>query len=194
MEVLIFLATAAVAVAAAITMVLQRNAMYSALFLVLNFFCLAVLYVLLQAYFVAVVQVAVYAGAIMVLMLFVIMLLNVAQPEPRDNRLGFLRPFGVIAAVVLAIELGAVIARGAMPPAAPAGSSAGAVPAQATPTLVATVAPEIAGAGAASVGHTQLLAADLFTKFLFPFEVTSVLLLAAILGASVLARKRPEHT
>jgi NADH-quinone oxidoreductase subunit J len=194
MEVLIFLATAAVAVAAAITMVLQRNAMYSALFLVLNFFCLAVLYVLLQAYFVAVVQVAVYAGAIMVLMLFVIMLLNVAQPEPRDNRLGFLRPFGVIAAVVLAIELGAVIARGAMPPPAPAGSSAGAVPAQATPTLVATVAPEIAGAGAASVGHTQLLAADLFTKFLFPFEVTSVLLLAAILGASVLARKRPEHT
>ena len=194
MEVLIFLVTAAVAVAAAVTMVLQRNAMYSALFLVLNFFCLAVLYVLLQAYFVAVVQVAVYAGAIMVLMLFVIMLLNVAQPEPRDNRLGFLRPFGVIAAVVLAIELGAVIARGAMPPAAPAGSSAGAVPAQATPTLVATVAPEIAGAGAASVGHTQLLAVDLFTKFLFPFEVTSVLLLAAILGASVLARKRPEHT
>ena len=120
MEVLVFLVTAAVAVAAAITMVLQRNAMYSALFLVLNFFCLAVLYVLLQAYFVAVVQVAVYAGAIMVLMLFVIMLLNVAQPEPRDNRLGFLRPFGVIAAVVLAIELGAVIARGAMPPAAPA--------------------------------------------------------------------------
>ena len=194
MEVLIFLVTAAVAVAAAVTMVLQRNAMYSALFLVLNFFCLAVLYVLLQAYFVAVVQVAVYAGAIMVLMLFVIMLLNVAQPEPRDNRLGFLRPFGVIAAVVLAIELGAVIAQGAVPPAAPAGSSAGAVPAQATPTLVATVAPEIAGAGAASVGHTQLLAADLFTKFLFPFEVTSVLLLAAILGASVLARKRPEHT
>ena len=195
MEVLIFLVTAAVAVAAAVTMVLQRNAMYSALFLVLNFFCLAVLYVLLQAYFVAVVQVAVYAGAIMVLMLFVIMLLNVAQPEPRDNRLGFLRPFGVIAAVVLAIELGAVIAQGAVPPAAPAGSSAGAVPrVRATPTLVATVAPEIAGAGAASVGHTQLLAADLFTKFLFPFEVTSVLLLAAILGASVLARKRPEHT
>jgi NADH-quinone oxidoreductase subunit J len=200
MEVLVFLITAAVAVAAALTMVLQRNAMYSALFLVLNFFCLAVLYVLLQAYFVAVVQVAVYAGAIMVLMLFVIMLLNVAQPEPRDNRLGFLRPFGVIAAVVLAIELGAVIARGAVPPAAPAGASAGAGAAQATPlvratpTLVATVAPEIAGAGAASVGHTQLLAADLFTKFLFPFEVTSVLLLAAILGASVLARKRPEHT
>ena len=87
-----------------------------------------------------------------------------------------------------------------MPPAAPAGASAGAAAAQATPlvratpTLVATVAPEIAGAGAASVGHTQLLAADLFTKFLFPFEVTSILLLAAILGASVLARKRPEHS
>ena len=201
MEVLVFLVTAAVSVAAAITMVLQRNAMYSALFLVLNFFCLSVLYVLLGAYFVAVVQVAVYAGAIMVLMLFVIMLLNVAQPEPRDNRLGFLRPFGVLAAIILAIELGTVVIRAAAPTvAAPApgasGSQATVVAAtpvpRATPTPVATVSPEEAGTGAATVGHTQLLAADLFTKFLFPFEVTSILLLAAILGASVLARKRPE--
>jgi NADH-quinone oxidoreductase subunit J len=204
MEVLVFGLTAAVAIAAAITMVLQRNAMYSALFLVLNFFCLAVLYVLLGAYFVAVVQVAVYAGAIMVLMLFVIMLLNVSQPEPRDVRLGFLRPFGVIAAVVLAIELGAVIVRGVLPQAPEAAGAAGAAGAavqatatplvRATPTAVATVAADVAGTGAATVGHTQLLAADLFTKFLFPFEVTSILLLAAILGASVLARKRPEHS
>ena len=197
---LVFVLTAAVAVAAAITMVLQRNAMYSALFLVLNFFCLSVLYVLLRAYFVAVVQVAVYAGAIMVLMLFVIMLLNVAQPEPRDNRLGFLRPFGVIAARGAGDRAGGGDRpRGRCRRAAPAvGAAAGRRPGhalvRATPTAVATVAPEIAGAGAASVGHTQLLAADLFTKFLFPFEVTSILLLAAILGASVLARKRPEHT
>src|ERR671911_3192655 len=108
MELLVFGVTAAVSVAAAITMVLQRNAMYSALFLVLNFFCLAVLYVLLQAYFVAVVQVAVYAGAIMVLMLFVIMLLNVAQPEPPDRRLGLFRPFGILAALILLVELVAV--------------------------------------------------------------------------------------
>jgi NADH-quinone oxidoreductase subunit J len=202
MEVLVFGLTAAVAVAAAVTMVLQRNAMYSALFLVLNFFCLAVLYVLLGAYFVAVVQVAVYAGAIMVLVLFVIMLLNVSQPEPRDTRLGFLRPFGVIAAVVLAIELGVVIVRWALPPAQEAAGAAGGAVATATPLVratptalaTATAAAESAGAGAATVGHTQLLAFDLFTKFLFPFEVTSILLLAAILGASVLARKRPEHS
>jgi NADH-quinone oxidoreductase subunit J len=200
MELLVFGLTAAVSVAAAITMVLQRNAMYSALFLVLNFFCLSVMYVLLGAYFVAVVQVAVYAGAIMVLVLFVIMLLNVSQPEPRDSRLGFLRPFGVIAAVVLAIELAVVIVRWGMPPAqqaagAAAGAAATATPiVRATPTAVATAAADVAGVGAASVGHTQLLAFDLFTKFLFPFEVTSILLLAAILGASVLARKRPEHS
>jgi NADH-quinone oxidoreductase subunit J len=200
MELLVFGVTAAVSVAAAITMVLQRNAMYSALFLVLNFFCLSVMYVLLGAYFVAVVQVAVYAGAIMVLVLFVIMLLNVSQPEPRDSRLGFLRPFGVIAAVVLAIELAVVIVRWGMPPAQQAaGAAAGAVATatpivRATPTAVATAAAEGAGAGVASIGHTQLLAFDLFTKFLFPFEVTSILLLAAILGASVLARKRPEHS
>ena len=65
---------------------------------------------------------------------------------------------------------------------------------RATPTAVATAVADVAGVGAASVGHTQLLAFDLFTKFLFPFEVTSILLLAAILGASVLARKRPEHS
>jgi NADH-quinone oxidoreductase subunit J len=200
MELLVFGLTAAVAVAAAITMVLQRNAMYSALFLVLNFFCLSVLYVLLGAYFVAVVQVAVYAGAIMVLVLFVVMLLNISRPEPRDSRLGFLRPFGVIAAIVLAIELGVVIVRWGMPPAQPAaGAAAGAVATatplvRATPTALATATAEFAGVGAATVGHTQLLAFDLFTKFLFPFEVTSILLLAAILGASVLARKRPEHS
>jgi NADH-quinone oxidoreductase subunit J len=197
MEVLVFGLVAAVAVAAAIMMILQRNAMYSAIFLVLNFFCLAVLYVLLGAFFVAVVQVAVYAGAIMVLMLFVIMLLNVAQPEPRDNRLGFLRPFGVLAAVVLAIELAVVIARGAVPPAPPPAGAAQATPVvQPTPTAVPvpTAVTSVPGSGAATIGHTQLLAADLFTKFLFPFEVTSILLLAAILGASVLARKRPEHT
>jgi NADH:ubiquinone oxidoreductase subunit 6 (subunit J) len=135
----------------------------------------------------------------MVLVLFVIMLLNVSQPEPRDSRLGFLRPFGVIAAVVLAIELAVVIVRWGMPPAqqaagAAAGAAATATPiVRATPTAVATAA-EGAGAGVASIGHTQLLAFDLFTKFLFPFEVTSILLLAAILGASVLARKRPEHS
>src|ERR671935_643173 len=118
MEFIIFVIAAAVSVAAAMMMVLQRNAMYSALFLVLTFFCIAVFYVLLGAYFLAVVQVAVYAGAIMVLILFVIMLLNVAHPEPVDRRLAFLRPFGVLAGVILVIELAAAVSHGSAPPAA----------------------------------------------------------------------------
>lgn len=192
MEVLVFAGVAAVSVASALMMIVMRNAMYSALFLVLNLFCLSVLYILLGAYFLSVVQVAVYAGAIMVLMLFVIMLLNVAQPESRDQRAGFVRPFGLLAALILVVELGVVVARGN----APTVTLAGATPvARPTATAVATVAADVSGAvgaGAASIGHTQLLAADLFTKFLFPFEVTSILLLAAILGAAVLTRKRPD--
>src|SRR5919199_6807706 len=112
MEFIVFNIAAAVSVAAAIMMVLQRNAMYSALFLVLTFFCFSVFYVLLGAYFLAVVQVAVYAGAIMVLILFVLMLLNVAHPEPADRRLAFLRPFAVIAGLILVIELGVAVNRG----------------------------------------------------------------------------------
>src|ERR687886_2841594 len=112
MEFIVFVITAAVSVAAAIMMVLQRNAMYSALFLVLTFFCFSVFYVLLGAYFLAVVQVAVYAGAIMVLILFVLMLLNVAHPEAHDRRLAFLRPFAVIAGVILVIELTVAVSRG----------------------------------------------------------------------------------
>ena len=203
MEFIIFLGVAALSVASALMMITQRNAMYSALFLVLNFFCLAVFYILMGAYFLAVVQVAVYAGAIMVLMLFVIMLLNVAQPEPTDRRLGVIRPFGVLAAIILLVELVAVGARYGAPTAgttqeaaAPAGASG--VPVN-TPTPMPTFTPigiqptPIADfAGAADFGHTQRLAAVLFSRYLFPFEVTSILLLGAILGATILARKKPD--
>src|ERR687885_1576845 len=115
MEFIVFALTAAVAIAAGLMMVLQRNAMYSALFLVLTFFCFAVFYVLLGAFFLAVVQVAVYAGAIMVLILFVLMLLNVAHPEAQDRRLAFLRPFAVIAGLILVIELAVAVSRGSAP-------------------------------------------------------------------------------
>jgi NADH-quinone oxidoreductase subunit J len=192
MEFLVFVTAAALSVASGIMMIIQRNAMYSALFLVLNFFCLAVFYVLLGAFFLAVVQVAVYAGAIMVLMLFVIMLLNVAHPEPVDRRLAFLRPFGVIAAIVLLAEIAVTVARSAAAPAESAAGAPGATPAARPAATAVATATAVAGAGAAEVGHTQLLAAELFSRFLLPFEVTSILLLAAILGAAVLARKRPE--
>jgi NADH-quinone oxidoreductase subunit J len=150
--------------------------------------------VLLGAYFLAVVQVAIYAGAIMVLMLFVLMLLNVAHPESADRRLAFLRPFAVMAGVILVLELAAAVILGSAPPAA-AGTAGTAGAAVATATPLATPTPvTYEPAGAAEVGHTQLLASELFTRYLFPFEVTSILLLGAILGAAVLARKRPELT
>ena len=192
MELLAFLLVAALSVASALMMIVQRNAMYSALFLVLNFFCLAVFYVLMGAYFLAVVQVAVYAGAIMVLMLFVIMLLNVAQPEPSDRRLGLLRPFGVLAAVILLAELGVVAAGFGRPAAPAAGTAPSALP---VPTRVLPApqpTPVIDSVGAADLGHTQQLASVLFSRYLLPFEVTSILLLGAILGAAVLARKKPD--
>ena len=192
MEFVVFLAVAALSVASALMMIVQRNAMYSALFLVLNFFCLAVFYILMGAYFLAVVQVAVYAGAIMVLMLFVIMLLNVAQPEPPDRRIGLMLPFGVLAALILLAELVAVGTRyGVRPAAETPGSTSAAV--VATPVGIPVVPTPIAdSAGAADFDHTQRIAATLFSRYLFPFEVTSILLLGAILGATILARKKPD--
>ena len=178
MEFLIFSVFAVVSVAAALLMVLQRNAMYSALCLVLIFFCLAVFYILLGAYFLAVVQVAVYAGAIMVLMLFVIMLLNVAYPEPVDRALGLLRPIGWSAALVLAALVAWVAAGSPGAPVPPIAKGAGIT---------------LSAVGVAQAGHVQEIAVTLFSKYLLPFEMTSILLLAAILGASVLARKRPDH-
>lgn len=178
MEFLIFSVFAVISIAAALLMVLQRNAMYSALFLVLIFFCLAVFYILLGAYFLAVVQVAVYAGAIMVLMLFVIMLLNVAYPEPTDRALGLLRPIGWSAALVLASLL-AWVAAGS--PGAP------------VPQATRGAGMSLGTVGVVEAGHVQEVAVTLFSKYLLPFEMTSILLLAAILGASVLARKRPDH-
>ena len=195
MEFIIFLGVAALSVSSALMMIAQRNAMYSALFLVLNFFCLSVFYILMGAYFLAVVQVAVYAGAIMVLILFVIMLLNVAQAEPTDRRLGLMRPFGVLAAIILMIELVAVGARYG------AGGATDAAPGTATTSVVATATPIgipvaptpiVDAAGAADFDHTQRLAAVLFSRYLLPFEVTSILLLGAILGATILARKKPD--
>src|SRR5688500_18161396 len=193
MEFIIFLAVAALSVSSALMMIVQRNAMYSALFLVLNFFCLAVFYVLMGAYFLAVVQVAVYAGAIMVLMLFVIMLLNVAQPEPSDRRLGLFRPFGVLAALILLAELVAVGARYGARPADTTTTGTTTAAAVATPSGIPPVPTPIAAfPGAADFDHTQRLAAVLFSRYLFPFEVTSIILLGAILGATILARKRPD--
>ena len=141
----------------------SRNAIHSAIWLVVSFLCVAGLYVLLEAEFVAVVQVLVYAGGIMVLFLFVIMLVNLRDAAPLRPRL----PAAVSALIgLLAIgALFAIVARGRMSPAA-AGVS----------RLRAD-------------GNLQAVGEAMFRDYLLPVEIASVLLLVAMIGAILLARQ-----
>src|ERR1044071_2326240 len=164
---LLFILFAGMAVGCAISMVAQRNPLYSAISLIGLFISLACLYVLLSAPFIAAVQVIVYAGAIMVLVVFVIMLLNVEEEAHRPMRLRYLVPVGVILAAVLIgeaafmLKLGSDQARAAVPVTVPS----------------------------TGVGLTASVGAGLFTEYLLPFEVTSVLILMALVGAITLARQ-----
>jgi NADH-quinone oxidoreductase subunit J len=164
-DLILFLVLALIAVATAIGMLLSRNAVYSALFLVLNFVTVAVFYLLLGAPFIAMSQVTVYAGAIMVLFLFVIMLLGADAIPNRANWRSFVAP--VLLAVILAGEATYLLVTRARP--------AGDVlaPAEAANTM----------------DNLRQLGTSLFNEYLLPFEVTSVLLLVAMVGAIVLIRK-----
>lgn len=166
MELALFLVVAVVAVVAGMGVIVARNPVYSALFMVLNLFCVAVLYLTLGAEFLAAIQVIIYAGAIMVLFLFVVTLLNPEVPEAIDRRRNQ-RLFAGALGVVLLVEALLVFGVGALP------QVAGAFP------------------PAKDVGNTQAIGALLFTDFLFPFEVTSILLLVGMVGAIVLAQRRP---
>lgn len=162
-DLILFLGLAIVAVAAAVSMLVSRNAIYSALFLVLNFVAVAALYLLMNAAFIALVQITVYAGAIMVLFLFVIMLLGAEQAAQKPS-LRWQLPVAIVLGVVLVAELVAAIVGG---------------------LIDFAQAFEAVGAefgSPASVGEL------LFNKYLIPFEVTSVLLLVAMVGAIVLTR------
>ena len=164
----------AVAVVASLLVIAQRNPVYSVLLLIASFGALSGLYVLLEAPFVAVTQIVVYAGAIMVLFLFVVMLLNASHEETDlDETVHPLRRpgpmrLGAALAVALAVEL--VWALTAMSSVTGGAGGAGGFP----------------GAGVSSVRAIGRL---LFTDYAFPFEVTSVLILAAMVGAVVLARR-----
>lgn len=177
-----FLIIAVIAAVAGIAMVAARNPVHSALFLVLNFFCLAILYLTLNAQFLAAIQIFVYAGAIMVLFLFVITLLNPGR-EAYGTRLPAQRPLAVVlglallAEVVLLLQSGTVSALlGKFPPARPF------VEQFSQPGLISN-APS-------GLGNTQALGAELFTAYLLPFEITSVLLLIAVIGAVVVAKRQ----
>ncbi len=163
-EAVVFWVLAPVAVLAALAMVLSRNAVHGALFLVADFFCLAVMYLLLDAQFLFAVQIIVYTGAIMVLFLFVLMLLNVGSEGPAPGARRPIQTFLSAAALILftVLLLGLLRHGGASVPAGSLGARA------------AELAP---------------LARLLFSDYLLPFEALSVLLLAALVGAFVLARR-----
>ena len=162
---LLFVLFGAMALGCAVAMVAQRNPLYSAISLVGVFVSLACLYLTLQAPFIAAIQVIVYAGAIMVLVVFVIMLLNVEEEVRRPVRLRYLIPVGVLLAAVLVGEAAFMLSLGAN-----------------TPTIVAPTS-------GSDVGLTASIGTGMFTKYLLPFEVTSVLILMALVGAITLARQ-----
>jgi NADH-quinone oxidoreductase subunit J len=161
---LLFILFAGMAVGCAISLVAQRNPLYGAISLIGVFISLACLYVTLAAPFIAAVQVIVYAGAIMVLVVFVIMLLNVEEEERQPLRLRSLVPIAVGFAAVLFAEAAFIIFFVQASPA--------------TPTR-----------NLSDVGLTSSIGAGLFTTYLLPFEITSILLLMAIVGAITLARR-----
>jgi NADH-quinone oxidoreductase subunit J len=169
MALLAFVLVALLAVGSALGLVLRRNPIHGALFLIVNLGCIAVFYLMLGAEFLAAAQVIVYAGAIMVLFLFVVMLLNAPHEDTDydEKTHPLMRPgprrFGALLAGVLIVELVWALTRRAE-------------------------SGVFAGGAVSSVSAIGRL---LFTDYAFPFEVTSVLILVAMVGAVVLARR--EH-
>jgi len=170
-DTIVFWVFAPISVGSAVAMLLQRNAIHAALFLIVNFFTLAVFYLVLGAPFLFAVQIIVYAGAIMVLFLFVIMLLGVDRDESLVERLRGQRPIAMALGIGLVVELVVAIHAGV------GFSTKGAA------SFDTTV-----NAG----GNAQALSRVLFRQYFLPFEVTSVLLIVAAIAAMVLAqRQRP---
>ena len=160
-----FYVLSAGAIIFALLTITRKSAVVSALMLVLTFCCLAAIYLTLSAQFLAVVQVAVYAGAIMVLVLFVIMLLNLESEEIHITRnwkamVGLLAAFGVLAQILAMIFMS-------------------------QDNLPKTISPN-----AAMLGTTESIGRTLYTGYSFPFEMASLILISAAVGAIILAKKR----
>jgi NADH-quinone oxidoreductase subunit J len=169
MDVVAFYAFAAIAILASLFVVGQRNPMHSVMLLITSFGALAGLYVLLDAPFTAVTQIIIYAGAIMVLFLFVVMLLNVPREDPAPPSASvLLGPTGMRIGALLSVVLGVEVVW--------AMSRMGA-------------AWFSQGPSATSVSSVTLIGVELFTRHAFAFEATSILILVAMIGAVILARK-----
>ncbi|HBY98556.1 MAG: NADH-quinone oxidoreductase subunit J [Ardenticatenaceae bacterium] len=169
-QLIFFLFLALVAVATALAMIFARNAVYAVLLMVVNFATVAVVFLTLQATFLAAVQVVVYAGAIMVLFLFVVMLMG-PNPAPLWEHLPGQRPLALLLGLLLVVGL-----------------------------ITAVNVPKVSGVAgnvspeAAQMGNPQLVGQTLFAKYVLPFEVTSVLLLIAMIGAVTLAKRHTSPT
>jgi NADH-quinone oxidoreductase subunit J len=173
----VFVITAVVALATGMSVVVLRNAVHAALMLVINFFAIAVLYAALEAQFLAVVQIIVYAGAIMVLFLFVLMLLGITSETRFTERVRGQRTASVLLGAALLVVL---VGAGASPF---LGDEA-VCPAEADAGDVCTgLATANNGGNVAGVGRL------LFTSYMWPFEVTSALLVISALGAMVLGKR-----
>ena len=166
-DLILFLILALVATATALGMLFSRNAVYSALFLVLNFVTVAIFYLLLGAPFIAMSQITVYAGAIMVLFLFVIMLLGAERLAPTQV-LPWQKPLAITLAVILVSEAAYLLVTRARP--------AGDI-----------LSP---GDSVNAMQNIRDLGSVLFSQYLLPFEVTSILLLVAMVGAIILTKKQ----
>ena len=161
---LLFYIAAFISVVSALLVVLNRNAVYSVILLVLTFFSLAVIFLLLEAYFLAVLEILIYAGAIMVLFLFIVMLLKEGREQALPKLMQLQRGFSLLLILVFFLGITLLVVRGmdVLPP--PVES--------------------------ASTGSVAALGEALFSKYLFPFEIASLLLLVALIGTVFLAKRK----
>lgn len=166
LESVLFVSLAVLSIGSAILMITRRSPISSSLFLILNFFTVSGLYLLLRAQFIAIIQVLVYMGAIMVLFLFVIMLLNLQDESKLTEKFSYKKITSVLLSIFLLCLLGFTIYFG----------FAGKFSEMSDKAL--------------TLGTAETLGTELFTNYSFPFELASFLLLAAIVGAVVLAKKK----
>ncbi len=164
----VFYVFATAAVLLAVLMLTVENPVYSAIFLVLTFFCIAVVYVTLEAEFIAAIQVLVYTGAIMVLFLFVIMLLNLGRGSDLKEYAGPMKYVSILVAFAILIQIGAA-AKVTL-------GDKGIYPIEKI----------------RDIGNTEAVAGLLFSQYLYPFEVASILLLLGMVGAIIISKKRQE--
>ena len=168
LDLILFFSLAAISVFSAVMMVTRKSPINSALYLILNFLTIAGFFLLLKAQFLAAIQVLVYMGAIMVLFLFVIMLLNLHDQSKLTEEFTYKKISALLIAILLFCLMGYTVYFGFL------GKFQGENP------------------NAVNIGTVEFLGKELVTTFSFPFEIAAFLLLAAIVGAVVLAKKKFE--